>query len=415
MKDVVISGTGIVSSLGLERGEYRDNMLVGKLAIDPAPWADPESPTAWISRVHGFNAGDWMEPHVEDGTDLYSQFLIAAAVQAVADAGIEEPDPMRTAVVMGTSMAGVKTLTGAQAKFEQEGPSAVPRKVHIQAWANMAAGQVAMRWQLHGPLLSVCTACASSLDAIGIAARMIESGMADVAIAGGADTGLLPILYHSQVAYGMASATAIPEQVSRPFDVDRVGLLEGEGAGVVVLESRKSARSRGMTPRASVRGYASLADSYHPSSPEPTGKWEALAMRRAIEEADLPEGASSVDALVAHATGTQAGDSAEISAINDVFASDGSAPPLVTSIKGHIGHTAGAAGVMALIAALESAEVGKFMPTVGCKSVDPAARFPIVTGAAADVEIGTLQVNSFGFGGQDASMVLTRPVGEGAE
>jgi 3-oxoacyl-[acyl-carrier-protein] synthase II len=403
---VVITGAGITSSLGLDLDTYGRKLLDGHLAIEPAPWAEPEQPTAWVSPVRGFDALDWMDARVADGSDVFTHYAMAATVQALDDAGIAEPDPLRTAVVLGTSMAGVKSLVGAQRALDEGGPEAVPRKVHIQAWANMAAGQVALRWGLHGPLLSVCTACASSLDAIGIAARMIETGMADVAIAGGAESAMIPALFYSELAYGMCVAEHDPARVSMPFDVNRRGLLEGEGAGIVVLERDDHARRRGARPRGQVRGYASLADSHHPSSPEPSGQWEALTMRNALAEAALPGGSRDVDAIVAHGTGTQVGDSAEIRAINTVFGDDDE-PPLVTSIKGHIGHTGGAAGVMALVGALRAAEEGAFMPTVGCNDVDPEARFPIVTGRARPLELRALQVNSFGFGGQDASLVVT--------
>lgn len=406
MKRVVVTGAGVISSLGQDVPTYGRNMLNGALVTEPAPWADSKETGPWISAVRGFDPHEWMSDRVAGGTDPFAQYALAATVQALADAGIESPDPLRTAVILGTSMAGVRTLLGAQQALDEQGPAAVPRKVQIQAWANMSAGQVALRYGLHGPVMAVCTACASATDAIGTAARMIEAGMADIAICGGSESAMMPALAYSQQAYGMQAEAAAPELVSRPFDTDRKGILEGEGGGVVILESEDHAAARGAEVKARLLGYACVADSYHPSSPDPSGQWEALAMRQAIDEAALPGGAGDIDAVVAHATGTQVGDTAEIRAINGVFAE--ADPPVVSSVKGHVGHTGGASGVISLIAAMEAATQGAWMPTVGCHEVDPEAMFPVVTDKAVRLDVRTYQINSFGFGGQNSSLVLAR-------
>ena len=406
MKRVVVTGAGVVSSVGQDVSTYAANMLGGVLVTDPAPWAESAEKGPWVAAVRDFDPHAWMNERVVGGTDVFAQYAIAATTQALADAAIESPDPMRTAVVLGTSMAGVKSLLGAQQALDERGPSAVPRKVQIQAWANMAGGQIALRYGLHGPLLAVSTACAASTDAIGHAARLIEAGIADVAICGGSESAMTPALAYSQQAYGMQAAAAAPELVSRPFDVNRKGILEGEGGGVLILESVEHAKARGATIKAYVRGYSAISDAFHPSSPDPSGQWEALAIRQALDQADLPAGPAGIDAVVAHGTGTQVGDSAEIRAINSVFA--GTEPPLVASTKGHIGHTGGASGVMSVIAAIEAANAGAWMPTVGCVDVDPEADFPVVTEKAATADVRAYQVNSFGFGGQNSSLVLSR-------
>ena len=404
MKRVAITGTGIISSLGHDTRTYGQNMLGGVLVTDPAPWAESSAAGPWVSAVRGFAPGDWMNDRVVGGTDVFSQYALAATVQALDDAGLGSPDPLRTAVILGTSMAGVKTLLGAQKALDDDGPSAVPRKVQIQAWANMAGGQIALRYGLHGPLMAICTACAASTDAIGTAARMIETGLADIAICGGSESAMLPALAYSQQAYGMQAHADAPELVSRPFDVNRQGILEGEGGGILILESIEHAEVRGARVKGYVRGFSAISDAYHPSSPEPSGRWEAVAMNQAIMEAGLAQGAASIDAVVAHGTGTKVGDTAEIRAINSVFA--GTEPPVVTSIKGHVGHAGGASGVLSVIAAIEAVQSGAWMPTVGCVDVDPEADFPIVTGEPASVEVRAFQINSFGFGGQDSSLVL---------
>jgi 3-oxoacyl-[acyl-carrier-protein] synthase II len=305
-------------------------------------------------------------------------------------------------------MAGARALLEAQHLLETKGPEAVPRKLNIQAWPNMAAGQVAMRWKLHGPLLTVSTACASSLDAIGTAARLVQSGVADVVLAGGTESGLCAALYYSQAAYGMSQAVTDPRRASLPFDVCRSGIVEGEGAGVVVLERAERARARGAKVYGMVRGYASISDGYHPSSPDPSGEWEALAMRQAQADAGLAAGAGveGVDAVIAHGTGTPQGDLAEITAIDTVFARRRRDLP-VTSVKGNIGHTGAAAGVMNVLAALHGMEHGRLVPTAGTTDPEPSATFRVVLDRPFEAELDTVQLNAFGFGGQDASLILT--------
>jgi 3-oxoacyl-[acyl-carrier-protein] synthase II len=408
MNNVAITGLGVVSSLGLEVGQFFKKLSAAHVAVGPAPWAGEEGlPYAWISMVGGFDPLDWMDERVANGTDPFAQYAMAAAVQAIDDCGIRALDPLRTGVVMGTSMAGVETLVDAQHGLDTQGPPGVSRKLQLKAWSNMAAGHIALRWQLHGPLLTVSTACASSLDALGIAARMIESGQCDVAIAGGTDSARSKVTLMAAGMYGMFKSQPDPYRACLPFDVHRVGIMGGEGAGVVILERADRAAARGAKVYGRIRGYASLSDGTHPTSPEPQGKWERRTMELAIQEAALPNGPAEVDALIAHGTGTPVGDTAEIRAINGLF-TDRDEPLAVCSIKGHVGHTAGAAGVMNLMAALHSMRQQALVPTAGTTDVDPEAQFQVVIREPAKRRIDTMQVNGFGFGGQDASLVISR-------
>ena len=416
MEGVAITGAGVVSSLGLSVEDYVGGLMAGRVAIGPAPWASEGEPS-WWSVVGGFDPADWMDERVEAGTDLFAQFALAAAAQAVAAAGLDaDLDPARTAVVHGTSMGGVRSLMKAQHRLERAGPQAIDRKTMIQVWPNMAAAQIAMRWGLHGPQLTVCTACASSIDALGTAASMIAAGRADVAIAGGTEGGIslaggapdgdfVPALYYGQTLYGMATAGPDPTRASLPFDRNRAGIVTGEGSCVLVLERAEHARARGADVLGYVRGYGSLADAYHPSSPDPSGAWEAEAMR--LAQADAGVVPADVDAVVAHATGTPVGDTGEIRAINAVFGDRGDALA-VASVKGHVGHSGAAAGAMGVVAGLAAVRDGRFAHTAGTRDVDPEARFRVVTGEPTALRVDVLQVNGFGFGGQDASLVVTR-------
>lgn len=415
MRNVVITGMGVVSSLGFNVDLFTARLRSGEVAIEAAPWAS-EAGTVWWSGVRDFEPAKWMPFVVETGTDLYAQFTLAATQQCVDQSGIDL-DPARTAIVHGTTLGGVRALLRAQHELDRRGTAAIDRKTVIKISPNMAAAQLAMRWNLHGPQLTITTTCASALDAIGTAARLIADGRAAAALAGGTEGGwagadgraegdFSPAVFHSELAYGMTTPGVDRSVASIPFDRRRTGIVTGEGSAMFVLERAESALARGATILAEVVGYASLADAFHPSSPEPTGRWEAEVMRQALADAHLR--ASEVDALVAHATSTPRGDAAEIGAINEVHARDRRAPLPVMSLKGHIGHSGAAAGAMGLITAVHTLNDGVLPHTAGTRDVDPDAEFSVVTGRPVDVDARTIQLNAFGFGGQNASLIVRR-------
>jgi 3-oxoacyl-[acyl-carrier-protein] synthase II len=246
---------------------------------------------------------------------------------------------------------------------------------------------------------------------MGIAARMIESGEIDVAIAGGTDCAISPLVFFGARNNRMFTPQPDPLKTCRPFNVERFGVMLGEGAGMFVLEHAERARRRGATIHGRLRGYATLADGYHPSSPEPEGRWEQRVMELAIENARLPGGAGDVDALVAHGTGTPVGDIAELAALNRIFGAR-EKPLRVMSPKGNFGHPHGPAGALGLLAGLFSMQQNALMPTAGTHDVrelmPEVDRLHAVIGAPAEGRIDVLQVNAFGFGGQNASLVISR-------
>jgi 3-oxoacyl-[acyl-carrier-protein] synthase II len=409
--NVAITGLGIISSIGLNVDDHSRRLLNGDLGIKVSKLPlGGGAPPALGAAVEGFRAQDWIDEKLLDGTDGFARFALATATQAIDDAGIGALDPLRTAIVHGTSMGGTRALLEAQHLLETRGPESVPRKTMIKIWPNMAAAQIAMKYELHGPQITVCTACASSIDAIGTAARLIADGRADAAITGGTEGGsvddgeeFVPATYYSGNSYGMSSQEPDPRRAALPFDADRRGIVSGEGSAMFFLEREDHARARGARIYGIVRGYGTVADAFHPSSPEPSGRWEQRAMELALEEADLT--ADAVDAVVAHATGTPKGDTAEIRALNNLFGGRGLP---VTSLKGTIGHTGASAGAMGLLAGITAMRHGQLPPTMGTTTPDPEIDFAVVLHAAADVEVQVLQVNAFGFGGQDASLVVTK-------
>jgi 3-oxoacyl-[acyl-carrier-protein] synthase II len=310
---------------------------------------------------------------------------------------------------MATSMGGVRAVERGQHLLETGGPEAVPRKLQILIWPNMAAAQIAMMYKLHGPSMTVTTACAGGVDALGTATRFIQAGMADVAITGATEGSgnidFLSALFANQIAYGMTKPSDDPSKACRPFDRDRTGIAGCEGCGMFILESREHAEARGAHIYAQIRGYSNLADGYHPSSPDPSGQWEALVMRQALADADLPADIE-VTGVYAHGTGTPKGDLAEIRALNDVFADRGK-DLLVTSLKGHMGHPGSSAAALNMVAGTIGMARGEILQTASTTNLDPEANFDLVLGQPRKADIQALQFNAFGFGGQNASLIMT--------
>lgn len=408
MPRVVITGRGIIAPNGNSVTDYLDGLRNNVSGIGRISWPG-ETDTFWFAPVRDFEATDWMDAKVADGTDLFAQWALAATEQARIDAGLDDFDSERTGVVHGTSMGGTRSLSEAQRAYERDGAAGVDRKTMIRILPNMAGSQLCMRYGLHGPLLTLTTACASSNDAIGNAARLIRSGEADVALTGGTEAVTLgdgdfaPAWYFAQAQYGMITNSTDERRTLTPFDQSRTGIVIGDGSAMFVIESEEHALARGATILAEIAGYASLADGPHPSAPDPNGTWEALVMRKALANAGIePE---QVDALYAHATGTAKGDTAEIRAINTVH---GGRDLPVTGIKGHTGHTGAASGAMSAVAALETFASGMFPNAFGTDVVDPDADFQVITQKPAHVDADVIQINSFGFGGQNASLILRR-------
>ena len=409
--DVAVTGVGVVSALGVTPAELVDRLIADDLGIQETPWTadDPDQFEFWAP-VENFAPPQWMAGKL-DGIDPFARHAGGAVTSALADAGLAELDPLRTAIVVGSAKTGTQTLERAQFDVDRLGRDAAAPKLMIMVWPNMAAAQIAMQWQLHGPCLTLSTACASSLDAIGTGARMIASGQVDVALAGGTegglahgvgDDGFVPASAYSRYRYGMGAAVTSPRRACLPFDVDRAGMVMGEGAGMFVLESAEHARRRGARVHAWVQGWGTSSEAYHPSTPNPSGEWERLAMQLAAAEAGI--GPGQIDVLAAHATGTPKGDIAEIAAINAFFTG---ASPSVMSIKGTLGHPAGAAGALALVAAIEGMHRGLVVHTGGTTNPEPAIDFDLVLGRPQARDISWIQATAFGFGGQNASLVLS--------
>lgn len=410
MENVAITGLGVISAIGLDVKSFNDSLLAGRVVARAAPWAEGHE-NIWMSLIEGFEPALWMEDRVIRNSAPFAHYAIAAAVQAVTDSGIKEFDPVRTAVVIGSALGGIDCYAEDQARLDEGGPDAISSKFMANSLLNMPGAHIALRFGLHGPQLAIATACASSHDAMGIAARMIEAGEIDVAIAGGTDRAISPLVFFGARNNKMFTPQPDPYKTCRPFNVERFGVMLGEGAGMFVLERADRARQRSATIYGYLRGYATLADGYHPSSPEPEGRWEQRVMELAIENAHLPCGTADVDAVVAHGTGTPVGDIAELAALNRIYGARAK-PMRVMSPKGNFGHPHGPAGALGLLAGLFSMQQKALMPTAGTyneREIMPEVdHLHAVINAPAEGQIEVLQVNAFGFGGQNSSLIVTR-------
>ena len=394
---VLITGVGAVSPLGNSARELHEGWLAGRSGIADGLGACTE-----------FDSTEFMTVKEARRSDRFAQLAIAAGAQAVADAGwdgVEPPaDPTDIGCVIGSGIGGMWTFESQCDVLRDRGPERVSPLAIPLIMGNAAAGLVAMRHKLRGPVFGVMSACASGTHAIGEAMRMIRAGEAKAVIAGGAEATLTPL---AKAAFAAMEATS-PTGISRPFDARRDGFVMGEGAGVLVLESEEVARARGARVLGEVLGYASTADAHHLTAPEPTGRPAALAITRAMADAEVtPE---DIDYVNAHGTSTPLNDASETAAIKLALGEYAYSVP-VSSTKSAIGHLLGAAGAVEAVETTQVLATRVTPPTLGYEVPDPELDLDYVPGEARPL-IATnggppLAIsNSFAFGGHNVSLVL---------
>jgi 3-oxoacyl-[acyl-carrier-protein] synthase II len=389
MPNVVITGRGIVSPVGQGADAFFDNLLNLKGGVSDegvAPCADFDPEVA-------------LTPKEARRTDRFTQLAVAAADEAAAEAGlIDGVEPRRVGVIVGTGVGGLTTLQRECKTWLEEGDRAVSPLFVPMMMPNAASGQIAMRLGAHGPGFSIASACSTGSHAIGEAKRMIERGEVDAVIAGGTEAALVGLCLAAFRRMGALSR----EGISRPFDVRRDGFVMGEGAAVLVLEREEHARARGAKILGRVVGYGASNDAFHITQPEENGRGAIESMKMALEDADLSP--SDVGYVNAHGTSTPFNDRIETRAIRTVLGEDG---PPVSSVKGAVGHTLGAAGAIEALACVQAIAKGALPPTLGLEDVDPECEADHVAGAPREApDLKVALSNSFGFGGQNATLVL---------
>jgi 3-oxoacyl-[acyl-carrier-protein] synthase II len=408
-KRAVITGIGLLTPLGVGREASWTGLVQGRSGIRPFTQFDASRlRTRFGGEVPGFDPLQTLDKPTARRTDRYTQFALAAADEAVADAGltIDAGRAARAGVLLGVALGGLASLEHHHALLLEKGPDKMNPFMVPMMLANTAPGMLAIRYGARGPNYTLTSACASGAHAIGESLELIRRGVIDVAITGGVEAVLTELCVSGFCAMrALSTRNEEPERASRPFALGRDGFVISEGAGIVVLEELDHARARGARIYAEVAGYGSSADAHHITAPHPEGDGVVLAIERALESAGLAP--SDIDHVNAHATSTPMGDEGEARAIRRVFGSHAERV-LVTAPKSMLGHTLGAAGgIETAILALTLAR-SLIPPTINLDERDPACDLDIVTGSAREGRVNAAVKNSFGFGGTNASLVLCR-------
>jgi len=408
-KRVVITGLGALTPLGPDVETTWQAAQAGKSGIAPLERLDFSGlDVRFGGEVRGFDPAQFLDRRDARRTDRFVQFAVAAAEQAIRDAGLSERDydPDRFGAICGTGIGGIETLTEQHRIFLERGADRVSPFFIPMMIANMAAGQIAIRFGLRGPNMTFVTACSSSANALGDAFRAIQHDEADLMIAGGAEAVLLPLCYAGFINMkALSTRNDEPERASRPFDRDRDGFVMAEGAGMLVLEERERALSRSAKIYAEVVGYGTTADAYHMVEPSPEGEGAARAMELALRDGSVPR--EAVGYINAHATSTLKGDIGEALAIRRVFGNHADRLA-VSSTKSMTGHLLGAAGGVEAIFTTLALKDGVLPPTINLEHLDPEIDLDCLPQTARKAEVEYALTNSFGFGGQNVSLALRR-------
>jgi len=395
MAGAVVTGRGVISPLGEGADHVFSQLINGANGVvdGSAPCSD-------------FDVEKWMTPRDARRSDRFTHFSVAAGEDAADEAGLAEAlengglDRSRVGVVMGTGIGGLHTLEEQTRSFLANGERGVSPHMVPMMMPNAGAAAIAMRLNIHGPGWTIASACATGAHAIGEAVRMIENGDADVMLAGGAEAPMTPLAITAFKRMGALSKTGI----SRPFDKERDGFVISEGAAVLVLESDESAKRRGATIYGRVAGYGATNDAHHVTMPDPNGAGATKAMTIALERAGLQP--SDIGYINAHGTSTQPNDRIETLAIKNVFGAD-TAPP-ISSTKSATGHLLGAAGALEAIIALGAIRNQVAPATINYVTPDPDCDLDIIPNTPREIPgLKAAVSNSFGFGGQHASLVIT--------
>ncbi len=408
MNRVVITGAGVISPVGNGTEAFFQSLTEGVCGIGPITRFDTEGYKVKVAaEVKGFDpeaAG--IDRAQARRTDLFAQYAMAAAIQAVSDSGIEGAvAPERLGVYVGSGIGGMQTFVQETEKLLNRGPNRVSPFFVPMMIGNMAAGNIAIRFNAQGPCLPVVTACATSSHAIGEAFHAIKYGLADAIIAGGAEATIIPLAVAGFSNMKALSESEDPNQASLPFDARRGGFVMGEGSGIVVLEAYERAVKRGAKIYAEVVGYGNTCDAYHITAPQAEGIGAANAIRLALEEAGY---AGEKLYINAHGTGTPMNDKVETLAIKKAMGEEAARKALISSTKSMTGHMLGAAGGVEAVACAMALKTGVVPPTIHLNQPDPECDLNYVPNQAVKADIEMAVSSSLGFGGHNAVIALRR-------
>ena len=406
---VVVTGMGVLAPNGNSVSEYWNALTAGQSGIDHITYFDTtDFPVKIAGELSDFDPEKYFERKEVRKLDPFSVYALVASNEALQMSGLDAGgfDSHRAGVMLGCGIGGITTLLAEHVVLRNRGARRISPFFVTKLIANIAGGQIAIKWDLQGSNQTVNSACASATDAIGLALRVIQSGTADIMVAGGTEASIrdLPLAGFSKIR-ALCNTADPPQSASRPFDKDRSGFIMGEGAGIIVLETEEHAKSRGATILGELAGYGSTNDAFHVTQPSEGGAGAVKAMQLAMEDAGAePE---EVDYINAHGTSTPFNDKNETVAIKTVFG-DHARKLKISSTKSMTGHLLGASGGIEAIAALKAIEKQIIPPTINYMTPDPDCDLDYVPNIAEETQVNSVLSNTFGFGGHNAVVFMRK-------
>ncbi len=410
MRRVVVTGMGAITPIGLNVDEFWKGVKESKVGIGPITQFDASDHKVKIAaEVDGFVAKEYMDAKSAKRMERFSQFAVAAAKEAIEQAGLdmEQEDPYRVGTAIGSGVGSLQATERNIKRLTEKGPGRMEPLVIPMMISNMASGNVSIYFGLKGKSINVVTACATGTHNIGEAFRTIQYGDADVMLAGGTEASVTPIGIGGFAALTALNTTEDVTRASIPFDKDRAGFVLGEGAGVVVLEELEHAKARGAKILAELVGYAATSDAYHITSPAEDGMGAANAMIYAMRDAGISP--TDIDYINAHGTSTHHNDLFETRAIK-IAMGDAQNDVLISSTKSMVGHLLGAAGGVEFITCVKSIEDGYVHENVGLREVEDEEEFSLnyVKDHGVSKDVNVCMSNSLGFGGHNATLIVKK-------
>ena len=405
---VVVTGLGTINPLGNNVSESWEKLIKGVSGISQINSFDTENlPVTFAGEVKDFDANEYMGKQHARKLDRSAHFSIYATEQALQDAGFNTEKRLGAdvGIVFGTGIGGIAATEDAVRTYDKRGPSRINPLAITQLMPNSSTGQVAIKFGIEGPSLTITTACAASANAIGEAKNLIENGIVDVVVAGGTESGTTPMTIgaFAQIR-ALSTKNDEPEKACRPFDQERDGFVMAEGSTVLILEEEEYAKKRGAKIYGYVKGYGSTTDAHHITAPAEGGEGAFRAMRKAIEDAEIS--VNEIDYINAHGTSTPANDKNETIAIKTLF--EEKAYDLdISSTKSMTGHLLGGAGAFESMVCLLSIQNGKIPPTINLDNNDPDCDLNYTPNIPKDKTINIAMTNSFGFGGHNGVLIFS--------
>ncbi len=405
---VVVTGIGMISPLGVGNEPTWQGVIEGRSGIDRITKFDPTNFACQIAgEVRGFDPEQWIEKKEVKKSDTFIHYAIAAAQMAIDDAGVDakKEDSDRFGVIVGSGIGGLPLIEEMHQKMLERGPGRISPFFIPGLIINLAAGHISIRFNCRGPSSAPATACATGAHAIGDAFKIIQRDEADLMFAGGSEAVITPLAVGGFSAMrALSTRNDEPQRASRPWDLDRDGFVMGEGAGVLLIEERERALARGAKIYCELTGYGMSSDAYHITSPSEDGAGMSRVMQRALKDAALAP--SDVQYINAHGTSTPVGDRIETLAIKSVFG-DAAYKVAVSSTKSMTGHLLGAAGGLEGAICALVVKNGILPPTINYETPDPDCDLDYVPNKARKMEVTHALSNSFGFGGTNATLILS--------